>query len=337
MARICYGEFDFPERNGRQAYIRSRFLGAIEIYAPEVCSDLYDSAFAAYLDFIAAYPELDWFSAELGDAQTHQILPGRAFPNPSLNRWLTAEAFADFDSETELEIAPDSKVTLLNRALTAWAANWHLESVWVFNCALKTLDRWSVLAEKAPEQWSFDLERPTERLHFSRLSWGGLHHPAVASPPDGLPDYEPLAVTRTSYLSRVRTRARDAASTPILKLNDTTRQNAVEAAVARGTEYCETVEAAYEQDGFARCRSNEKRNLKDHLEWTVRFQVKGETLTTIGTASDVESSTVLRAVNDLFTLIGLAKRADAHPGRRRGSQNSPESKVRSETLRRLGR
>lgn len=50
MARVCYGEFDYPEgcpedrladRTGRTAYLQNEFLKAIHKHAPEVWEDLY--------------------------------------------------------------------------------------------------------------------------------------------------------------------------------------------------------------------------------------------------------------------------------------------------------
>jgi hypothetical protein len=325
MATLCYGEFDLPDGNAKRAYVRNQFLRAIEAYATGVCPDLYNKAFPHYTEFTATYPHLDWFSTELGDGDASVKPSDSTASDASINRVLTAEVFAGFDLN-KLEIAPDSKVALLCSALRSWAVRWNLEEVWIFSCAMKTLEQWSYCAEHAPKQWASYLERPNERLHFARMSWGGLHRPVVPPPPAGLPDYEPLAVTRISYLSQVSAIAVDAANIPILRLaNIPSPQVVADAAVRATKSYCVEVEKCYEENGLVRCRGNEKRNLSDHLKWAIEFQIKSKTFSEIAEAtgkSGVEPSTVLRAVRELLRLIDLGKRSDAGPGHRRIRQRN---------------
>ena len=71
---------------------------------------------------------------------------------------------------------------------------------------------------------------------------------------------------------------------------------------------------------------NKKPKLQEHIEWAVRYQVGGEGLLQIGlsvraAAGGVQPSTVLRAVDDVLSLVGLLKRPDAKPGRISGRKN----------------
>jgi hypothetical protein len=112
MDRVCYGEFDFPDANGKRAYIRNRFLGAIEIFAPEASVDLCQRAFTPYLELTAVHPDLNWFNDELRDGRLGDSVP--ADPTDlAINRWMTADIFATPDLMARLEIAPDSKLGLL--------------------------------------------------------------------------------------------------------------------------------------------------------------------------------------------------------------------------------
>lgn len=82
---------------------------------------------------------------------------------------------------------------------------------------------------------------------------------------------------------------------------------------------------------------DEKPKLLPHIEWAVKYQLGGQSLSQIGStvrgsAGGVEPSTVSRAVEEVLSLIGLKKRPDAKPGRSLGRKGK-----RPQILRNLGR
>jgi len=181
-------------------------------------------------------------------------------------------------------------VEALEAALHEWAQRWNLNAEWCLQGAYDALRWWTRHGR-------------LDNVLWAGANWGGAANPPNAPPPpNGIPEYRPLFMFRETYLQGFRS------SGP--------RHGALKLART----YCAQVDDYYEQAGYSRCKADEKRNLDQHLEWTVRFQVRRESLEDIGNAG-IEPSTVLRGVYDLLRLIYLSKRADAVRGRRYGSKN----------------
>ena len=80
-----------------------------------------------------------------------------------------------------------------------------------------------------------------------------------------------------------------------------------------------------------------KPKLQEHIEWAISYQVGGQSLSQIASSirsgeGGLQASTVLRAVEDVLSLLGIPKRSDAKQGRKKGSKNR-----RPRILRKLGR
>lgn len=201
---------------------------------------------------------------------------------------------------------PQAYLAAASAALTEWSCRWNLNAEWCLQRAYDALRWWTRHGKVDSVLWT-------------AAHWGGTVtiSPQPLAPPNGLPEYVPLFTFREDYLKSIRaSRARHG----LLKIAGA---------------YCEKVERSYEGAGYSRCRNDEKRKLDQHLEWTVRFQVRGESLDDIVATGDIEKSTVFRGVNDMLRLIDLEKRADAKRGRRVGSRNK-ESKVTRRIRRELG-
>jgi len=97
--------------------------------------------------------------------------------------------------------------------------------------------------------------------------------PDVPKAPDGLPKYDPLAVTLEGYLRTVRQEAQSVIDEhPLLKRG--ARSYAVSFAnTIAANDYTDEVERCYESAGYRRCKKGEKRNLAQHLEWAVKTRV----------------------------------------------------------------
>ena len=215
------------------------------------------------------------------------------------------------------EIAYYEPAADLIEALTNWARGWHLEAEWCFDNALRTLQSWMT---------GQDLRFRTE-LYVTDVI-------IPLTPPEGLPVYRPGpgGMTRQMYLLWVREDAETAIiNHSILKHAEASQRAAfIESIIAAARKYCDESEKA-----LALPRSVEKRNLPKHVAWTVRFQVKGQTLEEVATDANVEESAVSQAVKDILRRIGLNSRTRGKRGRSSGSKTKDPrtSKIR----RRLGR
>lgn len=107
MAKVCYGEFDFPDgRAGRSSYLQSEFLKAVSQHAPQVWDDLYElQAFAVPL----AEAWLSWQEIRLGRADNHLR----------------------------------ESISELTAALDEWARRWNLNEEWCLQRAYDALRWWT--------------------------------------------------------------------------------------------------------------------------------------------------------------------------------------------------
>ena len=156
--------------------------------------------------------------------------------------------------------------------------------------------------------------------------------PLAPGPPEGLPEYTPYWGSRDSYLGKIRSHAlRAIGENPLLNHAPASNQKAfADSIAAKAKLYCRSIENVYKEAGWIHCRKNEKKNLSQHIEWTVRFQVGGKTFNELAEDANVEQPTVSRAVRDILSILPLPKRPDSKRGRIAGSKNkrSVESAIR---------
>ena len=206
--------------------------------------------------------------------------------------------------------------TELRESLTSWSLRWHLDASWCILAAYETFRVWSY--EKGTPPTLF-----FQPIEFDYLVDQTVFIVKLPKTPGEFTLYRPHIVRRDEYLRGIRVRARHTIETdPLLKHgNRRTKTVLVESVAEFAKSYCLDVEHAYDLAKWKRCRSGQKRNLDQHLKWTVEFQVNCKTITRIAMesgaedAGGVEKSTVLRAVDDLLLLTGLVRRAGAKPGR----------------------
>lgn len=290
MARVCFGEFDWPDGRGKQEYFQQLFLETIERIDQAPLKQLYGTPFKLYRqcckDFRLEYSDIYFWWRISGAAR--------------------------------------SMVQGLNGDIDAWSKAWNLDAKWCRQTALVSLHAWSCSSQEITE------------LFFAHPGGGG-GVPTPLEPPEGFPRYVAYLMSRDDYLESVRSAALNAISKDSL-LHHGSRVKAkafAESVVRKAIPYCRTVEALYVESGWKRYRKNEKKNLKQHMEWTVKFQVSGKTLSEVAEESNVEQTTVSRAVREILSILPLAPRLDAKPGRIRGSKNRRQ--VESATRRDLGR
>ena len=305
----CYGEFDWPDDNAKTSYVRNAFAQAIEEHAPEVWRELYDRVLPIYRQLKLELPHFTFRDCH------HYVTSPLSFN-------LTGPPYVQCGT-----------LALLIRFLDAWSQTWNLVETdrsgtrWVFEIALMNLDTWTVLPRAADE----------EAEYFS--SGAGFHGPIPSSPkpPEGLPQYDPITIQHKQYLDWVRKQALDAIRDhPVLKHSTKPKQNALADSVQAAAEvYSREVNKVYERSHFKRTSNDQKRNFDRHLEWTVRVQVKGDTVSEVSDSALVEASSVSRAVDEILGLIGIQKRAGLKRGRVLGSKN--QRPLETGILRSLGK
>jgi hypothetical protein len=301
MSRICYGEFDWRDGNSTQAYMRNLFTKAVSEHASEVADELHSKCFPLY--------------RELVDKCGRWVEPLETEGCAVSKRYQTLSAIDIFYLSDECAVGSQQLLKSVNSSLK----NWNLCKRWILEITLDTLQLWSHFSK-----------RP-KRLPFSSTGFGGFK-PQTPEPPEGCPPYDPLAMLREWYLESVRASAlKTMIDDPILRHGKPSHRRAfVDTIQTAVSKYCDEVEKCHEIPAFRRRTSNEKRNLTQHLEWSVRYQVNRDTLAEIAKAAGVNNpSSVSRAVDNILCQIGLEKRSDARPGRTRGSRNQTSPILRS--------
>lgn len=203
-----------------------------------------------------------------------------------------------------------SLVETLEAEIDAWSKNWNLDARWCRDTALATLHFWSCASREITE------------LRFQYPVLAGFVPPRL-DPPEGLPGYAAFEMERDYYLEQVRSGALEAiAEHPLLRHGTNVKARAfADSMLVKAKQYCRTVEAAYVEHNWRRGRKSEKKNLNQHLEWTVKFQVSRKTFSELAEQSHVEQTTVSRGVRDILSILPLPKRSDSKPGRIRGRKN----------------
>jgi hypothetical protein len=306
---ICYGEFDWPDDNAKTSYIRNAFAQAIEEHAPGVWRELYNRVLPIHRQLKLDLPHFRY-------RDFHQYVTS------PLSRDLTRPPYVQCGT-----------LALLIRFLDAWSQTWNLVETdrsairWVFEIALMNLDVWTALPRTADE----------EAEYFSAGAGFRGAIPSSPKPPEGLPKYDPITIQHKQYLDWIRKQALDAIQEhPILRHGAKPKQNAIADSVQAAAEhYCRDVNEVYERSHFKRTSDDQKRNLARHLEWTVRVQVIGDTVSEVADSALVEASSVSRAVDEILRLVGIQKRTDLKRGRVVGSKN--QRPLEMDTLRSLGK
>jgi hypothetical protein len=283
-SRITYGEFDWPDENVRQSYLRNVFLMAVGEYAPEVWGHLYDKVLPVYNQLRSQHPNLDFQNINYSVTS-------------SMSQDLTQPIFLQFGS-----------LALLVRFLEAWQGQHGLietdaKDRWVLKVALRQLEIWNRLP-LAPD------EKPSGPLPIAAFGGKLVRTP---EPPEGWPEYDPIVTTPSEYLSFVHYKAQKAIDEhPILKLGE--RSHAASFVETITSAYVDEVERCYEREGYPRSEAGKRRRLAQHLNWTVRTQVMGGSQTELAKegqrdGQSVTPQAISKAVNQLLRDTGLVARS----------------------------
>jgi hypothetical protein len=308
MQKTNSSSLDWPDKRAQRTHLRSAFLDEIARVKPNVLRDLHGEPLSRFRELCGIGSVLDSSSGE-----------GR--------RRLPIEAYTDDYSFPAEAITPLAALPAYLREwhidyLQGWAASNNLATDWVFECAYDTLQAWAFTPGRDDEE----MLKP----QWALSSYGGVL-PQTPPPLAGMPEYTPGFTSRSSYLQEVRAVAIKAIeSQPILSNSKLPQRNSfLDSILEKAEKYCAEVEAAHQQEAWV--RQDELREQKEHVKWAVQFQVLEKSFSEIAETENVSVSTVSRAVNNILELIGLNRRPETGPGRKKGSR------TRSPILSRLGK
>jgi hypothetical protein len=172
-------------------------------------------------------------------------------------------------------------------------------------------------------------------------------HNVYPRPPEGWPEWNSTEETREAYLSHIEKETLETIKTNrFLSVGRLQRRRGLINSILNiAHSYCNKVEKAQRLRGL--CRVGFSKNIERNLLWSVEFQILGKTYTAIanehslqqsqrageGTTAEINITTVKRAVEKTLKFVGLDKRPDSGPGRKRGTGDTAQALI----TRRLGR
>lgn len=173
------------------------------------------------------------------------------------------------------------------------------------------------------------------------------HYDTEPRPPEGWPKWDSTQEPRESYLARIGKESQEAiGKNPFLSAGHLQRKRGLVNSVLQiANSFCNKIEKAQRSRGLRRVRFS--KNIERNLLWSVEFQILGKTYTSIandyalqqsqksgdGTTAEINITTVKRAVENTLKLIGLEKRPDSGPGRKRDTFDAAQARI----TRQLGR
>ena len=135
----------------------------------------------------------------------------------------------------------------------------------------------------------------------------------------GFPQWSANIESRRKYLDYIaKTAKRRLESDPVLSQGDPSHRTAlIETVVKRASEYSKQVDERYQSAGWKPVE--EKRELKKHLSWSIKYQVRAINFSQIARESKpiVKPQAVIKAVRSTLAIIGLIERAGNGRGRPR--------------------
>lgn len=203
------------------------------------------------------------------------------------------------------------------KSVCLWASKNNLvetdkENRWILKSVLYTVDYWS--------------KNPNEIKTVGLLE-SSLHHSEylkTLEPPIGLPEWEPQYKERKNYLEGVKTLLKDSLQENDIFKNQRILNSTTSFVISQAEIYCDKVEKHFRLNGWKKVTI--KREFEKHLEWTVRFQLKEESYSSIAREFGVYASSVKKEVEEILKLIGIKKR-EIKRGRKKGQTTSETAKI----------
>ena len=218
---------------------------------------------------------------------------------------------------------------LLRASLLEWARRWHLEADWCLKNACWTLELWRDCPHKEGER----LEWGLDGVGWMRFSDEQLKH---LNPPFSFRAWIPDVERRSHYEEYAQQQVNQdiIQSRYFPELGGASIVNFKKEVMDKITAYCDKVLDFYlsqkDFNGKPQWKKMEsKAEIKRNVTWAVKLQVlgppQGVTYSKIASEAGVFVSTVSRATDYVFKLIGLPKRDDLKPGPVKGRKKASDS------------
>lgn len=203
------------------------------------------------------------------------------------------------------------------KSIVSWEEKFNLVETdendkWLFESAAYTVDYWSKNPRKINEIGLLE-SSPYHKQNLETLK-----------PPFGLLKWEPQYKERKIYLEEVKAYIKESLSEVELFKNQK-RLNLIARHILGEAElYCDKVEKYFRSRGWKKVAI--KKEFEKHLDWTIRFQVKEESFSSIAKEFGVYASSVKKEVEEILELIGIKKRV-VKRGRKKGQSISETAKI----------
>ena len=204
-------------------------------------------------------------------------------------------------------------------ALTGWTRKYRLndsdhDNRWLLECAIYTMGYWA--------------EHPGKAANLGLMESSLFHDNWLETiePPDGLPKWYPNEQRRTTYLAKTKKIIRTSLSKSELLRNNSLRLRGATGSIAREAEmYCNQVEGHFRSNGWKKVRVNS--GFEKHLQWTLRFQIKNQSFSSIAREWNINPWSVKREVEKVLKTLGIRRRPDVKPGRKKGQKDSVAARI----------
>jgi hypothetical protein len=345
------GEYDFDSPYSEYAkYARLLFLKEIAAQAQEVLTTLYDDCSSTYYLITEDDCSKDTCAVFMSQEEMLEHSSDQKISGIDLYLKRCGERNSKFPDTTGTSLSggfsewkflqQKNEAALWCDFVRKWSKKFNLDAEWCREFAVMTLQLakilnepgeairirklhsslWHMLATTIIDIWPMV---KTLSIWKNSLIWAAVN-PSL-DPPEGLPVWTPCIETRDAYLARVEHQVRICLDSSILKLLTPKLRTDVVACIRnRANEYCERVSRLYPEPLWKKVKV--KPNLERDISWTVEFQVLGKPYKTIAGHSEVETSTVKRAVEDTLELIDLRARPTG-PGRPLKNKDSISAKI----------
>lgn len=320
--------YEPPSREWSKIQLRELFLLRVNDFAPQVLIELGGGPFSLFLEAGMHGPT---------------PMPWSGMEGLRLYNWMAGELLKE-ESRIWNRLYHSRQAETFCHSLLKWAASYNISADWILVRAMLTLYKW----HQKGRQPGFGGERG-----WLYMGAGGPV-PTPLPPPAGLAAYGWMW-SRANYLESVERIIRERfeevlGQYPELSYGNPSFLNAYIQSVKEDTslpaKYADRSDKHIKSHGWV--ENKHHRNLERDLRWAVQFQVLSMELEKI--AADTPQpkdpnktfsvSTVSRAVigytpkgkphvPGLLEKIGLTRRPDSGPGRRRGCKESAESWRRS--------
>lgn len=202
----------------------------------------------------------------------------------------------------------DQPFSVFLRALFDWSKSWNLDADWFVLRALKTLNSWS-------RNKIF-----RENLQWSSLLYGIDDPENEPQPPEGFPAWNVLDESAKTYRLKISNEARNriVQDDILAQIEASHREHFIRNLDPVVKNYQDRVSQFYKALGY---KPVNRQELLKHIEWTVAFQVSGETFTDIASSANVQPQAISKEVNSVLKLIGLDRRL-VKRGRPLGTKDS---------------